>query len=101
MPMRLYRKGKIKDFGSGWFQTIAEAMQYEKNKKENNIISILWVRKDDFKRYFEPNGIGFRAKSESDYALANPVVESLTIEEFDRRIEHPILERIYGDGEFQ
>ncbi len=98
--MRLYRKGKIKDFGSGWFQTIAEAIQFEKDRKGSNIISILRVKEDDFRKYFEPNGIGFRAKSEDDYAKANPVIESMELNKFYDILEHPILSRFYSDGNY-
>jgi hypothetical protein len=98
--MRLYRKGKPVNFGSSWFPTISEAIEFKKPNEEN-IISIMWLRNRQlFDQYFEQNGIGYRAKSPQDYALANPVIESMTIEKFEERLQHPIISKIYWDGEY-
>ncbi len=97
--MRLYRKGKPVDFGSSWFSTISEATEFEKPNEEN-IISIMWLKKQLFNKYFEHNGMGYRAKSPKNYALANPVIESMTMDKFEERLHHPIISKFYWDGEY-
>ena len=95
--MRLYRKGKAVDSGSSWFPTIDEAMNWV---SESEIISIMWLKQKSFDNHFEPRGIGYRAKSERDYGLANPVVETMTLDEFEDRVHHPIQGRFYWDGKY-
>ena len=95
---RLYRKGKQVDWGSGWFTTIDEALEHPTKEK---IISIMWIRKEEFEKHFEENGIGYRPKNINHYAQANPVVETMIIEEFLMRLEHPIMNRFYNDGSSQ
>ena len=98
--MRLYRKGKPVDMGSGWFPTISEAMEFEKRGKENKIISIMWIQRDNFKEHFESNGIGYRAINPVHYAKANPITETMTLDKFEEILEHPIISRYYHDGEY-
>ncbi|MBS3099672.1 hypothetical protein J4463_00450 [Candidatus Pacearchaeota archaeon] len=98
---RLYRKGEIVDFGSSWFPTIKEAEIYETERKEDeNIMSIMWIMRELFNAPFEANGVGYRAKSAEDYALANPTIETMTIDEFMERLEHPMISKLYWDGEY-
>ncbi|HRZ85147.1 MAG TPA: hypothetical protein P5277_00020 [Candidatus Paceibacterota bacterium] len=98
--MRLYRKGKTVDSGSSWFPTIAEAMQFEKHGKESNLISVMIISKENFDSNFEANGIGYRAKTSVDYGKSNPVIETMSINEFERRLNHPVLSRLYWDGQY-
>lgn len=93
--MRLYRRGKQLDWGSGWFPTIEEAQNHP---TKDRIISIMRIQKEAFDKHFEPNGIGYRPKSPKDFAEANPVIETMTEKKFERRLEHPIISRLYTDG---
>ena len=58
------------------------------------------IKRENFVQYFEQRGIGYRAKSRKDYVYANPIIETMTLENFMEKIDHPIINRIYTDGDY-
>jgi len=102
--VRLYRKGIIKDWGSSWFPTIREALNYEEASGEmknpdETAIGIMRLSRESFNRYFESRGIGCRAKSEEAFLNSGSLIKYMPVETLMRYLEDIDTCRIFGDAE--
>ena len=102
--VRLYRKGRMVDAGSSWFNTIRESLNYQERSGEGKdpneeVIGIIWLTQEAFNKYYEARGIGYRAKDEKAFLNSTPVIQYLSISKLEEYLENPVTCKFYGDAE--